>query len=128
MRTPADPGPGREPFTDWLMARLDDTEHLARAYLAAKTPAGHDGHGLRGQWAYVHLLADVAAKRRLLTEHPSALDRTGWDAEEMVCGTCGYDSRLNTYLWPCPTLRLTALPFAGDPGYRPEWGMEWSPT
>jgi hypothetical protein len=56
------------------------------------------------------LVAEVEAKRRILAEH--ALN--GW-----VCDTC--DNGEVEQVFPCPTLRLLALPYADHPDYREEW-------
>jgi hypothetical protein len=66
------------------------------------------------------VLADVAAKRRIIDEHPNTNDGD--------CGTCvdghwGYPVHggSSPKRWPCTTLRLLALPYAGHPDYREEW-------
>lgn len=60
------------------------------------------------------VLADVAAKRQIMEEHR---DDEGW------CLRCAdppqYDAAWHKY--PCRTMRLLALPFAGHPDYREEW-------
>lgn len=56
------------------------------------------------------VLREIDAKRRILAEH--ALN--GW-----VCTTC--DNGEVEQVFPCPTLRLLALPYADQPGYREEW-------
>ncbi|GAA4687922.1 DUF6221 family protein [Streptomyces youssoufiensis] len=56
------------------------------------------------------VLREIDAKRRILAEH--ALN--GW-----VCTTC--DNGEVEQVFPCPTLRLLALPYADRPGYREEW-------
>jgi hypothetical protein len=38
-----------------------------------------------------------------------------------TCATCD-DWYGGGQDWPCPTLRLLALPYADHPGYEPEWG------
>jgi hypothetical protein len=56
------------------------------------------------------VLREIDVKRRILAEH--ALN--GW-----VCDTC--DNGEVEQVFPCPTLRLLALPYADRPGYREEW-------
>lgn len=62
------------------------------------------------------VLADVEAKRQIIDEHR---DDEGW------CLRCAdppqYDAAWHKY--PCTTLRLLALPFAGRPGWREEWRL-----
>lgn len=58
------------------------------------------------------ILTDLAAKRRILAEHA---DYNG------TCTTCSGDQEWKAVLTPCPTIRLLALPLAGNHGYQPEW-------
>ncbi|MEV4197029.1 DUF6221 family protein [Micromonospora globbae] len=96
-------GYGESPFSGCVAATgpashaqsMADAEHIAR----------HDP---------ARVLAEVAAKRRILDEHfEASLGDTGVGAGD--CTTC------TNYAWPCPTVRLLALPYADRPGYRPEW-------
>jgi hypothetical protein len=57
------------------------------------------------------LLAECDAKRRIVELH-EAPNRP--DYLRSYCVACG-DS------FPCPTLRLLALPYADHPDYQPEW-------
>lgn len=68
-----------------------------KAFIAAHDPA--------------RVLREIDAKRRIIAEH--ALN--GW-----VCSTCD-DGEVPPQAFPCPTLRLLALPYADRPGYRKEW-------
>ncbi len=60
------------------------------------------------------VLADVAAKRAILDAH-----------EELTigcCNTCTEGMHSSEHQsWPCATVRLLALPYADQPGYREEW-------
>ncbi|MFJ9448175.1 DUF6221 family protein [Kitasatospora sp. NPDC101235] len=125
----------------FLRARLDEDEQAARAatpgpwtvdsetYAAAIHGAGHADVIAGGRWGgeasvfestedALHIvrhdpprvLAEVAAKRRILDQHRGLESMTGPN-----CSTCCIES------WPCPTLRLLALPYANHPDYRPEW-------
>lgn len=64
------------------------------------------------------VLADVAAKRRLLARHAHPAPR--WvglpraDREERYCMGCDE-------VFPCETVRLLALPYSQHPGYREDW-------
>ncbi|WP_173261029.1 DUF6221 family protein [Streptomyces pacificus] len=61
------------------------------------------------------VLREVEAKRRILREHRQDSLPDGIDLEE--CYTCGGVNER----WPCPTLRLLALPYADHPNYRQKW-------
>lgn len=79
------------------------------------------------------VLADVDAKRQILDEHPELWRDIGWleDGDEAyaelpVCERCvpkhsHYRTRAEVPEYPCRTLRLLALPYAGHPDYRAEW-------
>ncbi len=63
------------------------------------------------------VLADVAAKRWIVELHAEAEfpdTDEGRDKNIAECGQCMED-------YPCHTLRLLALPYAGHDGYRSEW-------
>lgn len=64
------------------------------------------------------LLADLDAKLALVDEHAQASLPDGIDLDE--CRVCGGMNEA----WPCPTLRILAQPFAGQPGHK---GEEWAP-
>lgn len=72
-----------------------------------------------GYWRYV--LDDLAAKRAILAEHPAVTERTGWSSEESICDRCRYDEGLDTYAYPCPTVRALAHPFRQHPDFDPVW-------
>jgi hypothetical protein len=76
----------------------------------------------------VRALAEVAAKRQIVSRH------TRKEGErQSICAECGGrewkpgvgHTGLDPYPWvmpwPCPTLRLLALPYADREGYRKEW-------
>jgi hypothetical protein len=60
-----------------------------------------------------YVMADVAAKRRIIDEH--SVPWTATDAGT-ICSVCCRG-------WPCKTLRLLALPYAGEPGYQEAWKL-----
>jgi hypothetical protein len=80
---------------EWAI--MSDTTSEIAAHIARHDPA--------------RVLREVAAKRRILTEH----DTRGWQVGDRV-HDCQWES------WPCATLRLLALPYSGHPDYRGEWG------
>ncbi|WP_406365238.1 DUF6221 family protein [Streptomyces sp. NBC_00645] len=79
-----------------VVGPYDHLDWSVRQYIAEHDPA--------------RVLREIDAKRRILAEH--ALN--GW-----VCDTCDNGEVDQTF--PCPTLRLLALPYADRPGYREEW-------
>lgn len=125
-------------IVEFLTACLDEDERIARAAtLGPWTTADHDDQtGMLevrtvheadimigyvadvatadalhiAEWDPARVLREIDAKRRILSEH--ALN--GW-----VCSTCDNGDVDQTF--PCPTLRLLALPYADRPGYREEW-------
>jgi hypothetical protein len=105
-----------EDLVQWLRAQFDeDEEDVRRGYLKAEPIPDYDGWDKSTTAALppavaARVLRDIDAKRRILAEH--ALN--GW-----VCTTCDNGEVEQTF--PCPTLRILALPYADRPGYREEW-------
>ncbi|WP_432010164.1 DUF6221 family protein [Streptomyces cucumeris] len=105
----------------WLGEQLDEDERVARE-CAGNGEWDADDIAIYGpdlapevrQHMAEHdparVLREIDAKRRILAEH--ALN--GW-----VCSTC--DNGEVEQVFPCPTLRLLALPYADRPGYREAW-------
>lgn len=65
------------------------------------------------------VLADIAAKRRIIELHVAAESPDTDEGRDMNVETCGHC--METY--PCPTLRLLALPYAEHDDYRQEWAL-----
>lgn len=66
------------------------------------------------------VLREVDAKRQILGLHtPFRVDGDPGPG----CNTCSWRDDMEDLqvIWPCSTLRLLALPYAGRPGYRDEW-------
>ncbi|MET9950134.1 DUF6221 family protein [Streptomyces sp. NPDC006339] len=86
------------------------------------------GQGVRAGAISAHLalhdptrvLAEVDAKRRIVDEHPNVNDG---DCGACVKGHWGYPTHggSSPERWPCPTLRLLALPYAEHPDYDEAW-------
>lgn len=80
------------------------------------------------------VLADVAAKRRIIELHRSGGRVSLGDDDQPeswrdYCDTCGSGEPYEyPTWWPCDTLRLLALPFADHPDCRPEWRPPRSTT
>ncbi|MFI1472060.1 DUF6221 family protein [Streptomyces wuyuanensis] len=122
----------------FLRARLDEDEQAARKLLDEKRPGRaerwefcDDGairdtgprRSLRVKFTWppeadhivrhdpARVLADVEAKRELLRLHTL----NGW-----VCSTCD-NGEVPGDGYPCPTLRLLALPYASHADYDEAW-------
>ena len=93
-------GPGYVGGGVW---RKDDATHIAR-----RDPA--------------RALREVAAKRLILRGHRPQ-DDDGWDDPPDVCARCRYDQGLDTYAWPCPTVRALAAVWSEHPDYDPAWAV-----
>jgi uncharacterized protein DUF6221 len=83
------------------------------------------------RWDPARVLAEIAAKRRLLANHEKVTARElRWTAEtdthEMVSfescvcleSDVGYSGT-----WPCEDLIVSAAPYAGRPGWKDEWAV-----
>lgn len=67
-----------------------------------------------------YVLAECDANRRIVGEHTQRTTDYADAPAEQSCGRCGkYDEDPVPY--PCPTLRLLALPYADHADYREEW-------
>lgn len=119
----------------WLRAQLDAREREIRE--RHRRTCGHDEVG--ADWPcncddHVSFsLAEVDVKRRILDLH--APEQSGYKYTDpdtrvpnMRCSVChdipedvDYDNPPYAVEFPCPTLRLLALPCATRPGYRDEW-------
>lgn len=126
---------------DWLRDRLDDDEETARVAAAlTRSPWANIGstvicadrfpvvsHGDGEQataehialWDPARVLAEVAAKRRILDRHsksdfPADSDELGGYKWQAHCDHCGH-------VCPCPDLLDIVQPFAERPGFREEW-------
>ena len=88
-------------FADMGSHRMDSTraQHIAR----------HDP---------ARVLAECAAKRRIVREHAS----TKVDGERF-CAICAA-GEVHEMLYPCPTLRALAQPYADHPDFAEEWRDE----
>lgn len=93
-------------LVDFLRARLDEDEERLDAIDHVQAPAGHMARERR----------EVEAKRQIVERyHYEATSPFGEKWRE--CATCGAANEP----WPCPTLRLLALPYADHPDYSKAW-------
>ncbi|WP_238741501.1 DUF6221 family protein [Kitasatospora sp. A2-31] len=92
------------------------------AHPVAITPDGMEERDAEARAAHIarhdpaRVLAEVDAKRRILSRYTSAVEDSAEDAEGYYDENRAEDARQLR-----PVLRLLALPYAGHPGYRPEW-------
>jgi hypothetical protein len=110
-------------LVEFLTARLNDDEAAELGGIAAASATAEEA----GDWLWVkRSRAEREAKRRIVDLHPPTdpYNREG----DRYCRRClspGYDTGYPDEWcqddWPCPTLRLLALPFADHPDYREEW-------
>lgn len=80
------------------------------------------------RWDPARALAEVAATRRIIDLHSDGgssqgYTESGYDVMQHACETCGSFGEYGVP-WPCPTLRLLALPYASHPDYRAEWSPD----
>lgn len=140
--------PDQPTLVEFLRARLDEDEQMARAageegsrwtdhYGSVHAEDTDDpgvpvvyneGRPTDEQAAHIarhdpaRVLAEVEAKRRIIELH-TARGVPGGPPFLWACNVCDrspVDWEWTT-LWPCPTLRLLALPWAGHDDYREEW-------
>jgi hypothetical protein len=122
-------------LTEWLLAQISqDSAHAFFAQqdeqlLGPLRPEGvsEDDHRVTfaPNWSPARVLLECDAKRQLVELHRLGGSYTPGDdpaAGFNYCATCGSGEPYEYPTeWPCPTLRLLALPYAGRPGFRPEW-------
>jgi hypothetical protein len=101
-------------LTTWLRAQLDEDERLAQAYLKLRASQGTE----RETWAYKLIVREVEAKRRMIDGCQETLVKED-DWDPVLNGGTGEEFDLARYV-----LRMLALPFADQPGYRDEWRPE----
>lgn len=119
-------------ITEFLTARLNEDESVARYLLGGKTePAEvhdtspHSGV-VYGMWIYdddhshdtlavdpARVLAEVEAKRRII-------DLEHRDSGVGTCSTC-YAGPDWPSGWPCDTIKSVAAVYANHPDYQQEW-------
>ena len=116
-------------LVDFLKARLDEAEQDSQALLA------REGQSLVVLRLARERLAEVEAKRLMLKPHepePTGYQDgrfIGFEQGDLMCAYCESLCHSHSGImcdnpdapWPCPTVRLLALPYAGHPDYRTEW-------
>lgn len=106
----ASPGPWHlNPEQDEVWA-VDDIEVATAFALSSNQQRNTARHIARHDPARV--LREVEAKRRIIEQHPC--DDDGFCGDGIGLVGC-------KWAWPCPTVRLLALPYADYSDYREEW-------
>lgn len=124
-------------LVQFLRDRLDEDEQTAREAEKRTTTTRRRVQGewvedtvqppewRRSVWSPARVLREVEAKRQIVNAHGRAALRAGGGAQHFdtatVCRSCEPDYQFPEQSWPCPTLRLLALPYADHPGYREDW-------
>jgi hypothetical protein len=67
------------------------------------------------EWDPARVLREIDAKRQIAEQHRPV----GYG--NVCLSYCHTRTPSEPQTWPCLTLRLLALPYAGRPGYREEW-------
>jgi hypothetical protein len=92
----------------WVMeSDLPDTWSPTRDHIIRYSPA--------------RVLADIAAKRRVVELHREVWHTHWADVRETACATCTRGPLESGDTWPCPTLLALAQPYAEHPDWREEW-------
>lgn len=136
-------------LVEWLRAQIAEDRRIAEAatpgpwvpnaesdeVVAVDSITVADGFALSGnqlratvrhiaRWDPARVLAECDAKERIISEHTP---EQGWSTATVtltdVCGTCSDRDNAGDREgeWPCSTLRLLALPYAGGDGYQEDW-------
>ncbi|MFE0699141.1 DUF6221 family protein [Streptomyces sp. NPDC058872] len=135
-------------LVEFLTARLDEDERVIEAPETWTAFDENEPTGTRRvdvdhsfervtactrAWRGVHIarhdparvLAEVDAKRRIVERHGPAVLCGGGGAQyyntTRVCRSCESPKQFPEQAWPCPTLRLLALPYAGHADYDEAW-------
>lgn len=119
---------GGEP---WGPTWAYDREHFrvvidGQTAVAAKDTRDVDGEHI-AYWDPARVLADIAAKRRIVERHGAFAPRGGsklmgfWK----ICTECGSGEEYQYPTdWPCDTLRLLAALYADHPDFDPAWRID----
>lgn len=117
-------------ITDFILERVSEEEALAHAALDDLGPDyGWDAAAVGehfDRWNPWRVEAACIGRRLIVKAHrnagPAVSQRRGKgpDLYAATCATCGQSDEYPNP-WPCYTLRVLALEWAGHPDYRPEW-------
>lgn len=106
-----------------LLPGLQTRRRLADRGVPDALQGAVEAHAARHDPARV--LAEVDAQRRIVELHEPVTLRAGGGAAyfdtTQVCRSCEPPKQFPETAYPCATIRLLALPFAGHPDYRNAW-------
>jgi hypothetical protein len=109
----------------WYTTQLDQDEQHAQDFDGASWHVEYcgpyDTGAFHERFDPAWVLRDIAAKRRILTEHQHY--HNPYTPEEIACGTCHTDRHDTHYAignW-CTTVRVLAETCAHRDGYNEEW-------
>jgi hypothetical protein len=110
-------------LAEFLLARIAEDEAGAKrgaAEIAADPYAWTDFPS--GEWDPTRVLAECAAKRRIVERHAPEDYNTAFVGSEViqVCTECAGGGSPGAD-WPCGTMRDLAAVYADHPDYRDEW-------
>jgi hypothetical protein len=120
----------RKPGTSWFEEAVFSGAPGENAVCVAGTGETDDPQSMADAAFIAHhdparVLAEVEAKRRLVKLHEPVVLRGGAGAQYFetttVCRSCEPPRQFPENAFPCPTLRVLALPHADHPDYREEW-------
>jgi hypothetical protein len=120
-------------LTDFLLARIAEDEAVYRGamHMGCVEDDSDGPNVIHSATCPNRVLAECDAKRRIVERHePLRSEHVHARAER--CAECGGNDWRPDAMgvlevhpwampWPCPTLRLLALPYAGHPAFREEW-------
>lgn len=108
-------------LTEFLLARIAEDEAIARAEVERLRGAARRG----GKTTAARRRVECEAKRRIIELHTDLNAEYRWDGDDDplpgICSVCHDRSEHQQERWPCPTLRLLALPFADHPELDESW-------
>ena len=116
-------------LTEFLLARIAEDEAAAqnaRNHSQMAHDYERDNYGFL--WVKTtRVLAECETKRLIVGQHPTS---TEWDEGINSCMTCQWDIDCDAPKhdhqrgfgrFPCPTLRILALPYADHPDHQEDW-------
>jgi hypothetical protein len=110
-------------FAPFLRARFDEDEARYRQ-TASDADWAKDSPDYNESYIVAEaerMLIEVEAKRRMLAVHVS---EKPWPDLPEQCERCSDVEKWNPAEYPCETVRLLALPYAGHPDY----DLAWAPS
>ena len=110
-------------LTEFLRARIAEDERRVEFVRGFIPDEGDQGEYINP----ARVLAECEAKRRIVDLHVGSANDPFYTGHGRLVDTCDVcvnfhaDMDCSNEPWPCPTLRLLALPYADHPEFRSEW-------